>query len=272
MALPLVSVIIATYNWKEKLFSQAIESVLSQSYKSIEIIIINDASTNNIEETILKYCKKHTNITYLKNKQNSERSYSRNRWIFESKWKYIAFIDDDDIRSDKDKIKKQVEFFEKNDDYVLCGTSLIDIDENNNQINKASSGRSWDEELRNSLLQSNQFMLSTIMVKKDVLCFSWLFNSYYNKAEDYELWLRIWRFWKMHNINDSFILYRTRQWNTTSRYRLKIKLWAFLFMRQNRKYYPHIFKATILRCWEFILPIRVKNMILKVFAWKNYRV
>lgn len=267
---PLVSVVISTYNWKEKRFSQTLDSVVNQSYKNIEIIIVNDASTNNIENLILKYCKQYSNIFYLKNEQNSERSYSRNRWIFESKWKYIAFIDDDDIRVDKDKIKKQVEFFEKNKEYVLCGTSLIDIDDKNNQINK-NIAKTWNIALKNSILQSNQFMLSSVMIKKDVLCFSWLFNSDYNKAEDYELFLRIWRYWKIHNIDDSFILYRTWDGNTTTKHRQKIKLWAFLFMRQNRKYYPNIFRAIILRCWEFILPTRVKNMILKIFAWKNYR-
>ncbi|MBQ9553797.1 glycosyltransferase family 2 protein [bacterium] len=90
------------------------ESVLHQTYKNIEVIIVNDASTNNVENVILSYCKTFDNIKYLKNEKNSERCYSRNRGIFESKGKYIAFLDDDDVWADENKLKKQIFFLESN--------------------------------------------------------------------------------------------------------------------------------------------------------------
>ena len=52
---PIVSIILPTYNWKSEWLSKSIDSVLNQTFKDFELIIINDASTNNIEETILKY-------------------------------------------------------------------------------------------------------------------------------------------------------------------------------------------------------------------------
>jgi len=256
---PLVSVILTTYNWKEKRLSKTIESVLKQTYKNIELIIINDASTNNIEDVILWYCKKFKNIVYLKNKKNSERSYSRNKWILESKWKYIAFIDDDDIWEDKDKIKKQINFFTRNNNVVLCGTSMIKINETDNEIQKIEM-KEGNKNLKETLLQCNQFALSSVMIKKEVLCFSWLFNSNYNKAEDYELRLRIWKYWELWNIQNSYIYYRMRQWNTTSRNLLKIEAYAFKFMRENKRYYPNFFKSILYRIMKLLPNKIIKNL------------
>ncbi len=264
---PLVSVVIATYNWQEKRLSQTIDSILNQSYKNMELIIVNDASTNNIEETILKYKEKDDRVIYLKNKKNSERSYSRNRWIFESRWKYIAFCDDDDIWVDKDKIKRQVDFCENNEDYVLCWTSVIEMDEYNNMKDRIRQ-RSWDEILRNTLLQSNQFALSSIMIRKDVLLYSGLFDSNCNKAEDYDLWLRIGNYWKMENLTDSFICYRIRYWNTSTTSNMWIKKNSFKFMLENRKNYPNFLKALILRIWDIILPSKTSDIILKSLKFK----
>jgi glycosyltransferase involved in cell wall biosynthesis len=263
MSNPLVSVIIATCNWKEKRFSQTLDSVVNQSYKNIEIIMVNDASTNNVEEFILWYCKKYQNIIYLKNEKNSERSYSRNRWIFESKWKYIAFIDDDDIWEDREKLQRQINFFENNKNSVLCGTSIIEIDENNNK-KQTNIMRTWNKKIKNTFLQSNQFALSSVMIKKNVLYSSWLFNVEYNKAEDYDLWLRIWRYWDVDNIKDSFILYRSWEANTSNSNKKQLKYQAFKFMWKHRNYYPNFFKALILRIWDFVLWDNCTHRILNI--------
>ena len=263
---PLVSVIIATYNWSDKRLSQTIESVLNQTYKNIEIIIINDASTNDIEDVILWYKKKYNNIIYLRNEKNSERSYSRNRWIFESKWKYLAFCDDDDIWNDKDKIKKQVEFLESHNDYVLCWTSMIEIDEENKEI-KRHTYFSWDKTIRNIMLQWNPFALSSVILKKNVLLYSWLFNWDFNTTEDYDLRIRIGRYGKLNNLSDSFIYYRTRQGNTSTTQSFKQKRLSFKSMCINNKYYPNFFKALICRIMDFTLPENFIKILVKI---KNF--
>ena len=126
----LVSVILATYNWRKEWIFKIIDYVLNQSYPNIELLIINNALTNNVEVLILKYKNKNKQIIYLKKVKNLEESCSRNRWIFESSWKYIAFMDDD-IGCDKGKINKQVEFLELNKNYVeLVEWLLIEIEKN----------------------------------------------------------------------------------------------------------------------------------------------
>ena len=76
---PLVSVILPTYNGKSEWLSESIDSVLNQTFKDFELIIINDASTNGIEDTILKYKKKDSRIVYLKNEKNLKLTKTLNK-------------------------------------------------------------------------------------------------------------------------------------------------------------------------------------------------
>lgn len=265
---PLVSVVLATYNWKPEWILKSIESVINQNYPNIEFIIVNDASINDVEDVILLYKKKFDNIIYLKNEKNSERSYSRNRWIFESSWKYIAFMDDDDIWCDKDKIKKQVEFLESHDDYVLCGTCGVAIDKNWREFAELNM-LSWDKEIRHKLLWSNQFLLASAMVKKDVLLFSGWFRTEFNKTEDYDLWLRIWQYWKIDNLNSKSIQYRTWFWNTTTTSWMYMKKLALKSICLNRKTYYWFFWAFVKRIFGLLIPYRLKFKVYKLSHKEN---
>ena len=132
---PLVSIILSTYNWKSERLKKALDSVYSQTYKNFEFIIINDCSSNDIEDTIKWYLKKYDNIIYIKNKENLWLTKSLNIWIKSSHGKYIARIDDDDYRISKSKLQKQVNFMEKYPEYWVCWVGkIINIDENNNSF------------------------------------------------------------------------------------------------------------------------------------------
>ncbi len=90
---PLISVIIPTYN-RANFLGEAIESVLSQTYKNLEVIIIDDGSTDDTRQLIEKYTDKR--IIYLY-QEHGGTSAARNKGIQEAKGEYIAFLDSDDI-------------------------------------------------------------------------------------------------------------------------------------------------------------------------------
>jgi len=92
--LPFFSVILPAYN-RERTIAKAIESMLAQSFENWELLIVDDASTDQMEQVILTYLK-DARIRYLKNETNRERCLSRNRGILESKGNYICFLDSDD--------------------------------------------------------------------------------------------------------------------------------------------------------------------------------
>ena len=260
MSLPLVSIILSTYNGSQYI-SESISSVLTQSYSNFEFIIINDCSTDNVEQIILNFQKKDKRIIYIKNKENIKLTRSLNKWLEISKWKYIARIDDDDIWM-KHKLEKQVKFMEENNDYWLCWTSTIIINSEWNEIQRINMRKNNDE-IKNNILKSNQFTHSSIVIRKKILNSIWWY--YYNKwnwAEDYELWLRIWKISKLHNLSEYLVKYRWLNTSISRKKWLKQEIMAFKIMIKNKNYYPNFLGSLFLRIITMIIPQKVKKKII----------
>ena len=92
------SIIVPIYN-VEKYLTECLQSVLKQSYQYYEIICINDASTDNSYDILLKYAKNNKKIIVINNKKNRGLSYCRNQGIEKAKGDYILFVDSDDYIS-----------------------------------------------------------------------------------------------------------------------------------------------------------------------------
>ena len=251
----------ATYNWKEKRFSEAIDSVINQSYKNIEIIIINDASTNNIEDCILKYCKKYSNIIYLKNKTNLKQAKSRNKWMKIAKWKYIAFIDDDDVWIDEKKLEKQCNYMEEHTNTGLCWTFWNIIDMEDNIISKEKC-RESDKKIRATILQANQFCTSSVMIiNNDNYRFDEKFSWF---SEDYELWCKIGTKYNFYNVPFQCTNYRINQYWTIRNNWTKMEINALRIFFKYFFKYPNAVRALILRTWKIILPNKLTNFLIKI--------
>lgn len=254
MQKPLVSIILSTYNW-EKYIKESIDSVLSQSYTFFELIIINDASQDAVESIIKDYQKIDSRVIYIKNTENLWLTKSLNKWIKAANGKYIARIDDDDIWIDIKKLQAQVNFMEKNLDYWLCWTSRINIDASWTELSQ-SNIRESDEDIRKNILKSNQFTHSSVIIRKSILDLVWwYYNEVFNWAEDYELWLRIWRISKLWNINQKLVAYRFIESSISNSDSLNQEILTFKIMYNNKKFYTWYYSAIILRSGYFILRI-----------------
>ena len=101
-----VSVITASYNCA-KFIEESIKSVLNQTYDNLELIIIDDCSTDNTEEIVNEYIKKDSRIKFYRLNNNSGAAVARNKGLDEATGRFIAFLDSDDIW-DKQKLEKQI--------------------------------------------------------------------------------------------------------------------------------------------------------------------
>ena len=134
----LVTVIVPCYN-VEKYVDKCLNSIINQTYKNLEIILVEDCSTDKTYECIKDYPKKDKRIRIIKNKKNSGLSYSRNAGIKSSKGKYISFIDSDDYITDNfyenmlNTIKKE------NADIAICDIKTVYEDTNYIQISPCFS-------------------------------------------------------------------------------------------------------------------------------------
>ncbi len=106
----LVSIIMPSYN-TAKYIKDSINSVIEQTYKNWELIIVDDCSSDNTDEVVKQF--NDDRIKYFKNETNSGAAVSRNRALKEAKGKWIAFLDSDDLWH-KEKLEKQINFMEKN--------------------------------------------------------------------------------------------------------------------------------------------------------------
>lgn len=114
-----ISVIIPVYN-VEKYLNKCLESIIKQTLKEIEIIIVNDGSFDNSEEIILKYIKIDKRIKYIK-KENGGLSSARNKGLEKVKGEYIAFIDSDDYIDNKMLEVMYLKGIKTGSDIVICG-------------------------------------------------------------------------------------------------------------------------------------------------------
>lgn len=201
--MPKVSVIIPTYN-REEYISDTVQSVLDQSYRDFEIIVIDDGSTDNTAEKLEKYNSK---IKLIRQK-NSERAVSRNNGIKNSSGKYIAFLDSDD-KWVPNKLEKQIKILDNKSQFILVYSACLRMNETSNVIKSAKrqldgySGNVFEK-----LLLRNFIVSPTPIIRRDYFEKTAGFQTKYIPYEDWELWLRFSLLGNFYFIEEPLAYYR----------------------------------------------------------------
>ncbi len=200
---PMISVVMPVYNG-EKYLREAIESILNQTYKDFEFIILNDGSTDNTEEIILSY--EDPRIVYIKNDKNLQIVETLNRGISLAKGKYIARMDADDI-SLPERFACQVEILEKSDEIIICGSYAETFGEEcQTSIWKMPLTH---PEIETTLLFHTAFIHPSVMMRANVIKENNLkYESIYEGVEDYALWMKMVQYGQMYNIPKPLLRYR----------------------------------------------------------------
>jgi glycosyltransferase involved in cell wall biosynthesis len=264
---PLVSIILPTYNGKSERLSEAINSILTQSYMNFELIILNDASTNNIEEIILEFAKQDKRILYLKNEKNLKLTKTLNKGLKLVKGKYIARMDDDDVWVYPDKLKKQIEFLEAHPDYGLIGTNAIIMDENGEDLYRLAKPTT-DKKIKENMLVGNWFVHPSIVMRTSIIKQVGGYDPNWNFVEDYELRIRIGMVSKIENLSDYRVKvrYRKKTGSVTRKNYRKQKRLTFKLFWKYFKFYPkkHLIKALMFRIGELVVPQAWTLQLLKM--------
>ena len=199
----LVSIIIPFYNEKNY-FDECINSVLNQSYKNIEIIIINDGSDNEYIEYLRRIQSKNPDRIFLINKENEGVSSARNLGIQKANGKYVSFLDSDDIWL-PNKIEYQLNIIKKKKINFIHNSYLV-LGEDERII-----GKFIPTDLRyENLIKSCDIGLSTVLLSAE-LAKKNLFPNISTK-EDYVCWLKIVRkINNLHSDKEVTTIYRRRE-------------------------------------------------------------
>jgi glycosyltransferase involved in cell wall biosynthesis len=210
---PLISVVMPVHNAGSFLL-EAVESILNQTYKSLELIIVNDASNTDTSGILSSF--KDKRIRVFKNKRRLGVTKSANLAIGKAKGEYIARMDGDDIAS-LDRIEKQVNFLSKNKDVVAVGGQCELINSNGIKIGEKRFPFGNDE-IRKMIFSSVPLQQPTLMVNTKLLPgnFIW-YDEDYSSAEELELLFKLFEFGEVRNLKDYLLKYRIHKGNTSLR-------------------------------------------------------
>ena len=227
---PLVSIITPCYN-AQNFIAETIRSLLNQTYKNWEMIIVDDSSTDNSVVIIEQYLIQEPRIKLLHNKQNLGVSKSRNKGVAASNGSYIALLDSDDIWFPM-KLEKQIQFM-SNNNVLMSYTAYNTIDTNNNVLGYSHVK---EKTTYNDLLRTST--IGTLTMIYDV---KQLGKLYFENIghEDYLLKLNILK--KIpyaQGINEILASYRIVD-NSVSSNKFKAALWQWKIYRKMEKISLH---------------------------------
>lgn len=246
----MVSVFCITYN-HSKFISQAIESFLMQQCNfNIEIIIGDDCSKDGTTQIIEDYAAKYPKIKLLLAEQNMGAAHNLTKVALAAKGKYVALCDGDDFWTDPFKLQKQVDFLEKNSDYIICTHYTREINADDTEVTYENFNPKPLSYSFSDLMVNNQYQTSTLTL------------VYRNTEEIRTLYTQGW-FLKV-NANDKFLkLYST--WKTGKK--------IYVLPETMSSYRRHTGGV-----WSLVPPIPLKkkqlsdfNVIIRVFTYTPFQ-
>lgn len=230
----LISVILTTYNENERFLIQCVNSILRQTFKKLELIIVVEPGEINYE-FLQKKAKLDSRIIIIKNKRKLGFVKSLNVALSNCKGKYIARIDSDDF-CELDRFQKQIEYFSQNEKIDVLGTDL-------NLINKSSCVigsrhyQSKHNDIKKSFVFTSSIAHPSVMIRKKCFDLHGKYNENFIFSEDLELWLRfLSKGCVFHNLNTKLVNYRVAdinenrfknhwKYNLMARKKYSFKLW-----------------------------------------------
>ena len=203
----LVSAIITTHNRKPEMVVRAVKSVLRQTYKNIEIIIVDDSSPDFIQRKTVEnsVCSLSDKIVYIKNDVCQGACAARNTGLKYAHGEYVGFLDDDDEWR-YDKIEKQLAAF--NDDSIaMVYSGILYVDEVNRrkfyEDNQYEKGKMFELLLRSNIIGST----SNPLIKKQCINDVGGFDVSMQSSQDYDLWIRISRKYQINYVDAPLVKY-----------------------------------------------------------------
>lgn len=220
----LVSIVMPSYN-TGRFIKETIESVLAQSYRNWELIIVDDCSTDNTDEMVNPYLDDNR-IRFIKNSTNSGAAVSRNRALREANGKWIAFLDSDDLW-EPEKLEMQISFMQSNG-YHFSYTNYIEIDETSTPNGKSISGPK--RITRHGMYNYCWMGCLTVMYDADVVGLVQIADI--KKNNDYAMWLKVCKKADCYLLNKRLARYRKRSGSISNHGYIKLIKWHYKLYRE----------------------------------------
>jgi glycosyltransferase involved in cell wall biosynthesis len=266
-----VSVIMPTYNSSD-FIRQAILSVLNQSHRDLEVIVVDDGSTLDGAAKIVKQLSEQDSRVRYFRQENAGQAAARNLGVAKAAGDFIALLDDDDEWIDKDKLKKQIEFLQQNPESVLLGTGMHGVDASDKNAYDYIPPLS-DIEIRKNILFGSCFINSSVMFTKQVFqkVDGYKAGAQMRHVEDYELWLNLGTVGKMANLDFYGVKCRLRPSSDGGKNLLTQQVKNIALIKTYRKFYPKYYQALMFAYARLIIRklignVPIRPVLKKIFS------
>ena len=263
-----ISVIMPVYNTGQYL-KEAIESILNQSFKNFEFIIIDDFSTDWSYKICKKYAEKDNRIKLFRNEKNMWISFTRNKLINLSSTNYIASQDSDDI-SENNRLELSFNFLENNKEYWVVSWNNIII----NEESKIIWYRKYSNNIKKIILKKSPISQPSSIFRKDIFLEVWWYDSNLNYWEDYDLWCKMYaKNYKIKNLENNLVRLRIRKGQTkSSNLKQTIRNTIFIQKRAVKEYWiKSNFSDKIYLFLESLLLLFPRGLVIFLFKKIEYK-
>lgn len=225
---PKITVLMPVFNG-EKYINQAVDSILNQTSKDFEFLIINDGSSDNTAEILRNY--NDHRIRIIHNEKNIGLTRSLNKGIKLSQGEYIARMDADDI-SLPTRLERQVKFLQENMKIALLGTFSHLIDDKGRIIGGLYKPTDYHI-IKKDLKHINSFVHGSVMIRKEPLLTIGKYDVFFKRAQDYDLWLRLSQEHPVVNLPEYLYKHRIHNESIEIKYRKEQIMYCLLALIKN---------------------------------------
>lgn len=195
---PKLTVVMPAYN-VEEFVGLAIESVLSQSFKDFEFVIVDDCSEDLTAEIIKSYAEKDSRIKFLQNKTNRGISYTRSLGVKSATGEFIANMDADDLMA-PGRLEMQLGFLESNPAIEICFGDMELIDSKGVSLNRFRYFPINDLDIKRAVFKYDPFPNATMMYRSYIHDTVGYYEESYKRVEDFDFWVRVGTQYRFHNL------------------------------------------------------------------------
>lgn len=263
---PKVSVVMAVHNGQDFL-EESMRSILNQTFRDFEFIIVDDGSTDRTAAIVKILKEKEPRIRFIR-QQNKGQSAALNRAIGLARGKFIAQLDDDDI-SLPERLHWQVDYLERHPQTGMVGSWADMIDKEGRVISHIRHATT-DRGIRRRMLWKNQFVFSSVMLRREAFEKAGPYEKKYPYSIDYDMFLRVMRDFEVANIPRVLLRYRFYFENYYGRKQkrqeldsLKLRVNALLSYGYPARQAAYLIKPIL----SFFVPISMKRAVLRRL-WK----
>ena len=252
---PLISILIPLYN-NVKFIEEAIDSAFSQTYPNIEVLVLDDGSTDGSKERVEKLAQKYKNLSHL-SRENKGVCASLNELLALSNGEYVRIIGSDDVLT-KDSVELLYNHISKDDSVGLVSGLSIIINQKGQKVEQKNDDKTggFKDILFKKMIRRNCICSPSILFRKSIIEKVGLFDEKL-RLEDWDYWLRILNAgFKIHEIQRNVIQYRVHETNTSKNLMLMLESTALTLKKW--KHIPNYEKSVNAFCKHEILDV-IKN-------------